>query len=150
MANLKGLAASGNFQAAGHYMEKLEETMGTLDYQFATGNPMTDWDFPYHIPLCIKQQEYPLFQFHDGNIKYHACQHTAEKAVFVLLLYYNLHGLSFLVSNSIHQYGMDEYFGHLDAASADYLQWVYRGAAAGSFCSSRYFWKMEMAASSPR
>lgn len=58
-------------------------------------------------------------------------QKRLEKAVFVLLLYYNLHGLSFLVSNSIHQYGMDEYFGHLDAASADYLQWVYRGAAAG-------------------
>lgn len=58
-------------------------------------------------------------------------QKRLEKAVFVLLLYYNLHGLSFLVSNSIHQYGMDEYFGHLDAASADYLQWVYRGAALG-------------------
>lgn len=42
MANLKSLTASGNFQAAGHYMEKLEETMGTLDYKFATGNPVTD------------------------------------------------------------------------------------------------------------
>lgn len=42
MANLKGLTAGGNYQAAEQYVEKLEETMGTLDYQFATGNPVTD------------------------------------------------------------------------------------------------------------
>lgn len=42
MANLKGLAAGGNYQAAEQYVKKLEETMGTLEYQFATGNPVTD------------------------------------------------------------------------------------------------------------
>lgn len=42
MANLKGLVAGEHYQAAEQYMEKLEETMETLDYQFATGNPVTD------------------------------------------------------------------------------------------------------------
>ena len=42
MANLKGLVAGENYQTAERYMEKLEETMETLDYQFATGNPVTD------------------------------------------------------------------------------------------------------------
>lgn len=42
MANLRGLVAGEHYQTAERYMEKLEETMETLDYQFATGNPVTD------------------------------------------------------------------------------------------------------------
>ncbi len=58
-------------------------------------------------------------------------QKRLEKAVFVLLLFYNLHGLSFLVCNSIHQYGIEEYYSHLDPASEGYLQQIYLGAAVG-------------------
>lgn len=61
-------------------------------------------------------------------------QKSLEKAVFVLLLFYNLHGLSFLVSNSIHQYGVDAYFSYLDAALEDYLQRIYLGVAVGQVC----------------
>ncbi|MCI9174288.1 MAG: sensor histidine kinase [Lachnospiraceae bacterium] len=42
MVNLRGLAVAGNYQEAQQYMAKLEETMEALDYQFATGNPVTD------------------------------------------------------------------------------------------------------------
>ena len=49
------------------------------------------------------------------------CQRRLEKPVFVLLLFYNFHGLSFLITNSIFQYGSEKVFDSLDPSSPDYM-----------------------------
>lgn len=43
-----------------------------------------------------------------------------EKTVFVLLLFYNFHALSFLIADSIYQYVIDNIWSRLDVGSADY------------------------------
>lgn len=48
-----------------------------------------------------------------------------EKTVFVLLLFYNFHALSFLVSDGIYQYVMDGMFYGLDLESEDFLSRMY-------------------------
>lgn len=58
-------------------------------------------------------------------------QRRLEKPVFVLLLFYQFHGLSFLISNSIYQYGSEKVFAALDSAAPDYLSLVYRNTALG-------------------
>jgi len=57
------------------------------------------------------------------------CQRRLEKPVFVLLLFYNFHGLSFLITNSIFQYGSEKVFDSLDPSSPDYMSLLYRNAA---------------------
>lgn len=42
MINIKGLAAGENYEELEHYIERLDETIQTLDYKFVTGNPVTD------------------------------------------------------------------------------------------------------------
>ena len=42
MSNIKGLAASGKYEMVEHYIEKLDETIQTLEYKFVTGNAVTD------------------------------------------------------------------------------------------------------------
>ncbi|MDE7333153.1 MAG: GHKL domain-containing protein [Lachnospiraceae bacterium] len=54
-----------------------------------------------------------------------------EKAVFTLLLFYNFHSMSFLISSSIYQYLTDDMMGRLDARSADYMLLVYKSQAIG-------------------
>lgn len=54
-----------------------------------------------------------------------------EKAVFVLLLFYNLHGLSFLISNSVYQCGIEMVFQRMDPTTDDYLNGIYQNAAWG-------------------
>lgn len=54
-----------------------------------------------------------------------------EKAVFVLLLFYNFHGMSVLISDGIYQYVADRMLGRLDVQSADYMLQVYRNMAIG-------------------
>ncbi|MCI8484956.1 MAG: sensor histidine kinase [Lachnospiraceae bacterium] len=49
-----------------------------------------------------------------------------EKAVFVLLLFFNFHGLSFLISSSIYQYGIDKWMEALEIRSMDDLSQVYQ------------------------
>ena len=49
-----------------------------------------------------------------------------EKAVFTLLLFYNFHAMSFLVSNSFYQYIADDMLGRLDVRDADYILHVYK------------------------
>lgn len=49
-----------------------------------------------------------------------------EKAVFTLLLFYNFHGMSFLISNSIYQYIMADMLGRLDVRDADYMFHMYK------------------------
>lgn len=49
-----------------------------------------------------------------------------EKAVFVLLLFYNFHALSFLISDSIYQYVMDGIFRGLDVESTDFLSQMHQ------------------------
>ena len=54
-----------------------------------------------------------------------------EKAVFVLLLFYNFHGMSVLISDGIYQYVTDIMLDRLDVQSADYMLQVYRNMAIG-------------------
>lgn len=54
-----------------------------------------------------------------------------EKAVFMALLFYNFHCMSFLMSNSIYQYLTDDMLGRLDAQSADYMLLMYKSQAVG-------------------
>ncbi|MDE6026389.1 MAG: GHKL domain-containing protein [Lachnospiraceae bacterium] len=54
-----------------------------------------------------------------------------EKAVFTLLLFYNFHGLSFLISNSIYQYLMDDMLGRLNGGDTDYMLHMYKCQVIG-------------------
>lgn len=42
MANIKGLVAGEQYAEVGRYIEKLDETIGELDYRYVTGNAVTD------------------------------------------------------------------------------------------------------------
>lgn len=54
-----------------------------------------------------------------------------EKAVFVLLLFYNFHGMGVLISDGIYQYVTDIMLNGLDVQDADYMLQVYRNIAIG-------------------
>lgn len=54
------------------------------------------------------------------------CKRHCEKSVFILLLFYNFHALSFLISDGIYQYAMDGMFYGLDAESPDFLSRMYQ------------------------
>lgn len=54
-----------------------------------------------------------------------------EKAVFVLLLFYNFHALSFLIADSIYQYVINDMLSRLDALSSDYMLRMYRDVVIG-------------------
>lgn len=54
-----------------------------------------------------------------------------EKAVLVLLLFYNFHALSFLIADSIYQYVIDGLLSGLDVMSSDYLFQMYRQGVIG-------------------
>jgi len=54
-----------------------------------------------------------------------------EKAVFTLLLFYNFHGMSFLISNSIYQTIMDRILGRLDVQNAEYMFCMYKSQMIG-------------------
>lgn len=49
-----------------------------------------------------------------------------EKAAFTLLLFYNFHGLSFLISNSVYQYTVDDMLGRLEVQNPDYMFHMYK------------------------
>lgn len=51
------------------------------------------------------------------------------KAVFTLLLFYNFHCMSFLISNSIYQCLTDDLLGRLDVWDADYMLLMYKNQA---------------------
>lgn len=57
-----------------------------------------------------------------------------EKAVFTLLLFYNFHGMSFLVASSMYQFIMDETLGSLDVQDAAYMFHLYRHLMTGQVC----------------
>lgn len=54
-----------------------------------------------------------------------------EKAVFVLLLFYNFHAMSFLISSSIYQYLMDDILNVLDVQAVDYMFRMYKNLIIG-------------------
>lgn len=54
-----------------------------------------------------------------------------EKAVFVLLLFYNFHAMSFLISSSIYQYLMDDILNVLDVQAVDYMFRMYKNLVIG-------------------
>lgn len=66
-----------------------------------------------------------------------------EKAVFVLLLFYNLHALSFLISDCVYQYGIEGMFCGLDAETPDFLSRFYQRMLVGEgvlfFCYTLIF-----------
>ncbi len=62
-----------------------------------------------------------------------------EKAVFVLLLFYNFHCMSFLISNSIYQYLMDDMLSRLDVQSADYMLLMYKSLAIGQSLNGIFY-----------
>lgn len=66
------------------------------------------------------------------RIRYKGC---LEKAVFTLLLLYNFHGMSFLVSNSLYQLLMDDLLGRLDVRDAEYMLHMYKNQAIGQSCN---------------
>ena len=57
------------------------------------------------------------------RIKY---ERHLEKAIFTLLLFYNFHCMSFLISNSIYQCVTDDMLGRLDVRDADYMLHMYK------------------------
>ena len=66
------------------------------------------------------------------RIRYKGC---LEKAVFTLLLLYNFHGMSFLVSNSLYQFLMDGLMGRLDVRDAEYMLHMYKSQVIGQGCN---------------
>ena len=66
------------------------------------------------------------------RIRYKGC---LEKAVFTLLLFYNFHGMSFLVSNSLYQSLMDGLMGRLNVRDAEYMLHVYKSQVIGQGCN---------------
>lgn len=66
------------------------------------------------------------------RIRYKGC---LEKAVFTLLLFYNFHGMSFLVSNSLYQFLMDGLMGRLDVRNAEYMLHMYKSQVIGQGCN---------------
>lgn len=57
-----------------------------------------------------------------------------EKAVFTLSLFYNFHGISFLVSNSIYQLMIDAVLGGLNAQNSEYMLHLYKSQMIGQGC----------------
>lgn len=62
------------------------------------------------------------------------CRGCLKKAVFTMLLFYNFHGMSFLVASSIYQFIMDEMLGSLDVQDAAYMFQLYRKLLIGQGC----------------
>lgn len=58
-------------------------------------------------------------------------QKHLEKAVFILLLFYNFHALSYLIADSIYQCTVESIFRGLDVLSEEYTFRVYLGMAIG-------------------
>lgn len=58
-----------------------------------------------------------------------------EKAVFTLLLFYNFHGMSYLIASSLYQFMMDEMLGGLDVQNAAYLSQMYQRLVIGLGCN---------------
>lgn len=62
------------------------------------------------------------------------CRGCLKKAVFTLLLFYNFHGMSFLIASSIYQFIMDEMLESLDVQDAAYMFHLYRNLLIGQVC----------------
>ncbi len=62
-----------------------------------------------------------------------------EKAVFTLLLFYNLHGMSFLVSNSIYQFITERVLPGPDIRDAGYMSRMYIGSMIGQGCNILFY-----------
>ncbi len=75
---------------------------------------------------------YRLLVLGYSGIKYRKC---FEKAVFTLLLFYNLHGMSFLISSSIYQFMMNDMLSRLDVLDAECQLRMCRGQAIGLCCN---------------
>lgn len=58
-------------------------------------------------------------------------QKHLENAVFILLLFYNFHALSYLIADSIYQCTVESIFRGLDVLSEEYIFRVYLGMAIG-------------------
>lgn len=62
------------------------------------------------------------------RFKYRGCM---EKAVFTLFLFFNFHGMSYLIASSIYQVWSDITLGRLDVLDAGYLEQMYCTLAIG-------------------
>ncbi len=62
-----------------------------------------------------------------------------QKAVFVLLLFYNFHAMSFLVSSSIYQYLMDGILKVLDFDAVDYMFRMYKKLVVGQSANLLFY-----------
>ncbi len=60
---------------------------------------------------------------------------TLQKAVFTLLLFYNFHGMSFLISSSFYQFVTDQMLERLDVQDAAYIQHMYGSLIVGQVCN---------------
>lgn len=85
----------------------------------------------YLWPGMDSWYRYPLSAALIMGYAWICCQKHLEKALFVLLLFYNFHALSFLISNSIHQWGAEWMLQRLDPASEVYLSQIYESTAWG-------------------
>lgn len=62
------------------------------------------------------------------RVRYKGCM---EKAVFTMLLFYNFHGMSFLIASSIYQVLVDAMLGGLDVQDAGYMAQMYQVQIVG-------------------
>lgn len=67
------------------------------------------------------------------------CGNHLEKAVFVLLLYYNFHAMSFLISSSIYQYLVDDILRVLDTDAVDYMLHMYKKLIVGQSANLLFY-----------
>ncbi len=65
------------------------------------------------------------------RIKYRGCM---KKAAFTLSLFFNFHGMSYLIASSIYQAWADAMLGRLDVLDAGYLAQMYWTLAIGQGC----------------
>ena len=59
MTNIKGLVASEKYDEVENYIEKLDETIQTMDYKFNTGNAVTD----VIIMINTRKRKMQVFRF---------------------------------------------------------------------------------------
>lgn len=62
------------------------------------------------------------------------CRECMGKAVFTLLLFFNFHGMSYLIASSIYQVLVDDMLGGLDVLDAGYMECMYQTLVIGQSC----------------
>lgn len=62
------------------------------------------------------------------------CRACMEKAVFILLLFFHFHGMSYLIAGSIYQVWADAVLNGWDVSDTGYMEHVYQTLCVGQVC----------------